>query len=214
MISRTRPLLSLRHRSFARPWLPLVVAVPLLTVFAGCDYWPPALQAQIEELRSMVEDAWDERDDLDRQRREADRRNKELTRHAATLAQRNHELEQRVAALEQALAAKADRPVTRPASFRSSRADGFRSGGIRAGRMVAAFTGARLLRLQSPPMRGTDVRAVQNRLRKRNIPVQADGIYGTATRAAVIRFQRAHGLRPDGIVGPKTWASLTRTSRK
>ncbi|MEW6246035.1 MAG: peptidoglycan-binding domain-containing protein [Nitrospirota bacterium] len=162
----------------------------------------------------MVEEAWDERDDLDRRLREADRRHKELTRHAATLAQRNRDLQRRVAALEQAPAAKADRPVTRPASLRSSRADGFRSGGIRAGRIAAAFPGARLLRLQSPPMRGTDVRAVQTRLRQHNRPVQADGIYGAATRAAVIRFQRTHGLKPDGIVGPKTWASLARTSRK
>ncbi len=214
MISRSGSLSSPRHRSFARSWLPLVVAVPLLTVLAGCDYWPPTLHAQIEELRSMVKDAWDERDDLDRRLREADRRNHELTRYAATLAQRNHDLQRRVASLEQALATKTDRLVTRPASLRSSRADSFRSGGIRAGRMVAAFAGARLLRLQSPPMRGTDVRAVQNRLRKRNMPVLADGIYGTATRTAVIRFQRAHGLRPDGIVGPKTWISLTRPSRK
>jgi peptidoglycan hydrolase-like protein with peptidoglycan-binding domain len=162
----------------------------------------------------MVEDAWDERDDLDRRLREADRHNEDLTRHAATLAQRNRELHRRVTALEQALAAKTARPATRPAALRSSRADGFRPRSITAGRMAAALPGARLLRLQSPPMRGADVRTVQRRLRKRNLPIRADGIYGAATRTAVMRFQRRQGLRPDGIVGPKTWASLTRTSRK
>jgi len=28
------------------------------------------------------------------------------------------------------------------------------------------------------------------------------------TEAAVRRFQRAHGMVPDGIVGPKTWQKL------
>jgi peptidoglycan hydrolase-like protein with peptidoglycan-binding domain len=36
--------------------------------------------------------------------------------------------------------------------------------------------------------------------------VEADGIYGALTEAAVRRFQRAHGLVPDGIVGPRTWS--------
>ena len=36
----------------------------------------------------------------------------------------------------------------------------------------------------------------------------ADGIYGPLTEEAVITFQRANGLTPDGIVGPKTWAKI------
>jgi peptidoglycan hydrolase-like protein with peptidoglycan-binding domain len=36
-----------------------------------------------------------------------------------------------------------------------------------------------------------------------------DGIFGNGTRNAVIRFQRAQGLDPDGIVGCQTWERLT-----
>jgi uncharacterized protein (TIGR02594 family) len=39
-------------------------------------------------------------------------------------------------------------------------------------------------------------------------PGPQDGIPGALTRMAVIRFQKAHGLAPDGIVGPKTAAKL------
>ena len=35
-----------------------------------------------------------------------------------------------------------------------------------------------------------------------------DGIFGTATEAAVRYHQRREGLKVDGIVGPETWASL------
>lgn len=34
------------------------------------------------------------------------------------------------------------------------------------------------------------------------------GTFGPKTEAAVRAFQRKHGLVPDGIVGPKTWAAL------
>lgn len=35
-----------------------------------------------------------------------------------------------------------------------------------------------------------------------------DGIFGSATQAAVTRFQRDSGLAADGIAGPRTWSAL------
>jgi len=40
------------------------------------------------------------------------------------------------------------------------------------------------------------------------VGVPANGMFDAATEAAVRQFQRDHGLVPDGIVGPRTWASI------
>jgi len=37
-----------------------------------------------------------------------------------------------------------------------------------------------------------------------------DGVFGPLTQSAVIAFQRAFGLAPDGVVGPQTWSALMR----
>lgn len=53
--------------------------------------------------------------------------------------------------------------------------------------------------------RGTEVRNIQQRLKDWGYytgPV--DGIYGTKTRSAVIKFQKKHNIKADGICGPKT----------
>src|SRR5262249_12962315 len=36
-----------------------------------------------------------------------------------------------------------------------------------------------------------------------------DGDFGAETRDALIRFQREHGLNPDGVAGPATWRALS-----
>jgi hypothetical protein len=39
-------------------------------------------------------------------------------------------------------------------------------------------------------------------------PAGADGKYGTKTEASVMTFQRLHGLKDDGVVGPRTKTAL------
>ena len=43
---------------------------------------------------------------------------------------------------------------------------------------------------------------------QQKLKLQADGNFGAGTEAAMREFQRKHGLVPDGIVGPKSWALL------
>lgn len=65
---------------------------------------------------------------------------------------------------------------------------------------------SRLLKVGS---RGEDVRTLQNQLNALGFSAgKADGIFGSATRNAVINFQRSRGLAADGIVGPATVAAI------
>lgn len=57
--------------------------------------------------------------------------------------------------------------------------------------------------------RGNITRLIQERLNSLGFNCgKVDGIFGNGTRAAVIAFQKAHGLSADGIVGQNTWRAL------
>ena len=65
--------------------------------------------------------------------------------------------------------------------------------------------------------RGDEVKHLQVLLNMRGVPsphLVADAAFGPKTKAAVIAFQNAHRLAPDGVVGPKTWAALAGTPGK
>jgi peptidoglycan hydrolase-like protein with peptidoglycan-binding domain len=55
---------------------------------------------------------------------------------------------------------------------------------------------------------GPSVMELQARLNAEGEALAVDGLFGPMTRAAVVRFQQAHGLAADGIVGPNTWGAL------
>jgi peptidoglycan hydrolase-like protein with peptidoglycan-binding domain len=44
--------------------------------------------------------------------------------------------------------------------------------------------------------------------------INADGVFGDQTEAAVIKFQSEHNLDADGIVGAMTWAALEAKAAK
>ncbi|HXR37854.1 MAG TPA: peptidoglycan-binding domain-containing protein, partial [Terracidiphilus sp.] len=64
------------------------------------------------------------------------------------------------------------------------------------------------LQLETPPMQGDGVTALQQALVKAGFPVTVDGNFGTTTDAAVRQFQQQKGMIVDGIVGPATRSAL------
>lgn len=92
-------------------------------------------------------------------------------------------------------------------------------GGIKAGyheRMAEAYhrhTGhapvsqaSGMLRMGS---KGAKVREVQALLVRAGYSLKIDGDFGTATKKAVMSFQRNHKLAVDGVVGPETMRALS-----
>lgn len=117
-------------------------------------------------------------------------------------------------------------PVTRAAVMAFQKAKGLAVDGIAGPKTLAALYGStapsegsssneqpgkgtNISRTLKRGDRGQDVVTLQNRLNQLNFNCgKADGIFGNATYAAVVAFQKKNGLVPDGIVGPKTLAAL------
>ncbi|WP_242884012.1 CHAP domain-containing protein [Actinomadura litoris] len=55
--------------------------------------------------------------------------------------------------------------------------------------------------------RGDAVRTWQAQMKRRGWKLAADGVFGPATRAVCVAFQKEKHLESDGIVGPATWAA-------
>jgi Mannosyl-glycoprotein endo-beta-N-acetylglucosaminidase/Putative peptidoglycan binding domain len=77
------------------------------------------------------------------------------------------------------------------------------------GAKPAPVTVTAVYRLQRPLLTGPVVKAIQRALAKAGCdPGQVDGVFGKDTDAAVRRYQAAHGLAVDGVVGPATAGQL------
>lgn len=88
--------------------------------------------------------------------------------------------------------------------------ESLRDGGLQrllADPALAPGSPPRLLRSGS---RGEDVRHAQDRLNAHGAtpPLVLDGIFGPLTRKATVGYQRTHALTADGVIGPRTSASL------
>ena len=66
-------------------------------------------------------------------------------------------------------------------------------------------TGHMVLKVGS---KGDDVKALQEKLIKAGANIKADGSFGPAIQKAVLDFQKAQGLKADGIVGNQTLTSV------
>lgn len=76
---------------------------------SGCDYWPPALQAQIEQLQQEAQIATAERTKMVAQLNEENTIKQELQARVEDLTRSNRELMGRISALDQALTAEREK---------------------------------------------------------------------------------------------------------
>jgi len=83
--------------------------VALSMIVSGCDYWPPALQAQIEQLQQEAQIATAERTKMIAQLNEENTIKQELQARVEDLTRTNRELIGRISALDQALNAERDK---------------------------------------------------------------------------------------------------------
>jgi len=81
--------------------------------------------------------------------------------------------------------------------------------GLTANGVVGTATWEKLIIGLTPGSTGEAVKVVQRQLNaKRHAGLVVDGVYGTATRAAVIAFQKHIGMTQHGNVGPVTWRKI------
>jgi soluble lytic murein transglycosylase-like protein len=104
-------------------------------------------------------------------------------------------------------------PLTRAGLIRLQRSHGMRPDGkvTVAVRRALGKLGAPLLGQRElwPGLVGWDVASLEFRLVAYGLPRSAvDGRFDLATQAALERFQRWHGLKPDGIAGRRTYRAL------
>lgn len=174
----------------------IVLLMLSLLSLGGCDYWPPALQAEIAGLRAHLNDVLDENAKL----------YEELAALKAATARPPGERELR--------SELAGLPRSRPSADAEADSDDVpplhrtnpSPALVPAGKVVKRPSF--YLTLTQPAQRGAEVAKLQRLLRRHEMPVHVDGVYGAETTRAIRTFQRIRHLTPDGIAGPVTYAAL------
>jgi len=182
----------------------LVITGPLvgglLLSLSGCDYWPPALQNEIDTLRAELNDALDDRQELDQKLTELKVAHTSLQQAFVEKERANQTLALRLSALP--------RPAHRPAQAKAAPQPITNTS--RTSVTKGSFSS---LQLEHPHRQGPQIAQVQRQLQRHNLPIRVDGIYGRDTEAMVRWFQRKHDLPTDGVVGPKTYRALHRMDK-
>lgn len=78
------------------------------------------------------------------------------------------------------------------------------------GRIIVGYSKYKLDQLPVLRRNLVSMKGVYVNLLQRLLGVTADGVFGGGTKKAVVAYQKAHGLKDDGIVGQQTWKTLTR----
>jgi hypothetical protein len=80
-------------------------------------------------------------------------------------------------------------------------------------RPAGSLSGYAAFKLMAPIAKGDNGDLAvwaQEHLISAGYQVGVDGGFGAKTQTAVMAFQEAHGLTPDGVIGPDTWRALLR----
>jgi peptidoglycan hydrolase-like protein with peptidoglycan-binding domain len=157
----------------------------------GCDFWPPTLQTEIEELRTDLNETVVEKLRLKKENSELQARQTSMQHVIEERERENRIMQDRI----EVLTAERQRPRSNRSALR------LRTTSKKTVLTKGSYT---LLRVTHPPMKGPRVARVQRFLKRQGLPIRVDAVYGRDTAAAVRWYQRYRGIRPDGVVGPMT----------
>ncbi len=157
----------------------------------GCDFWPPTLQTQIEELRTDLNETVSEKLRLEKENSELRELQASMQRAIEERERQNEVMQDRI----EAMAEKRQRPLGNRSALP------LRTTSKKTVLTKGSYT---LLQVTHPPMKGPRVARVQRLLKRKGLPIRVDAIYGRDTAAAVRGYQRYKGITPDGVVGPMT----------